>query len=238
MIENYIFDLYGTLVDIHTDESMPSLWQRMALLISLQGAAYTPRELQSAYQGAVAEQIELCKAKRPNIRKEHIEPDIIQVFKSLYVQKSITPSDDKIDDIALFFRMLSLKHLRLYPGVKTVLGTLRSRGKGVYLLSNAQAAFTLPELEKLGLTPCFDGMVLSSDAGVKKPDKAIFEFMLSKYDLRPETCLMIGNDLEADMGGAATVGMAGRYIHTSLSPECRGPLPPLCREIQDLRELL
>ena len=34
MIQNYIFDLYGTLVDIHTDESMPALWKRMALFMS------------------------------------------------------------------------------------------------------------------------------------------------------------------------------------------------------------
>ena len=27
---NYIFDLYGTLVDIHTDESKPSFWKALA----------------------------------------------------------------------------------------------------------------------------------------------------------------------------------------------------------------
>ena len=27
---NYIFDLYGTLVDIHTDEEIPQLWEFMS----------------------------------------------------------------------------------------------------------------------------------------------------------------------------------------------------------------
>ena len=90
----------------------------------------------------------------------------------------------------------------------------------------------------LGLLPFFDGIVLSSDAGVKKPDKAIFEHILSKYGLRPETCLMIGNDDEADMLGAATVGMAGRYIHTKQSPDRRNILPNAYREIGSLTELL
>ena len=238
MIENFIFDLYGTLVDIRTDETVPSLWRRMALLLSLQGASYDPKALQRAYHAAVEEQIERCAAMRPAILRDHIEPDILQAFKSLYAEKGIDPSEDNVRDIALVFRMLSLRHLRLYPGVKTVLEALRARGKGVYLLSNAQAAFTMPELTRLGLTACFDGMILSSDAGVKKPDRAIFDCILSKYGLRPETCLMIGNDLEADMGGAATVGMAGRYIHTALSPERRGPLPQKCREIKDLQELI
>ena len=28
--ENYVFDLYGTLVDIHTDEEAPAVWERLA----------------------------------------------------------------------------------------------------------------------------------------------------------------------------------------------------------------
>lgn len=30
MYRNYIFDLYGTLVDIHTDEEKEALWEEMA----------------------------------------------------------------------------------------------------------------------------------------------------------------------------------------------------------------
>ena len=33
---NYIFDLYGTLIDIHTSESKASLWKEVALLRGLQ----------------------------------------------------------------------------------------------------------------------------------------------------------------------------------------------------------
>lgn len=34
MYRNFIFDLYGTLVDIHTNEYKPSLWKKMALFYS------------------------------------------------------------------------------------------------------------------------------------------------------------------------------------------------------------
>ena len=40
-----IFDLYGTLVDIHTDENQPSLWQRMAGFAASQGAHYEAEEM-------------------------------------------------------------------------------------------------------------------------------------------------------------------------------------------------
>ena len=238
MIQNHIFDLYGTLVDIRTDESMPSLWRRMALTLSLQGAVYAPEELQKAYQEAVKAQVERRAAELPGIPKMHIEPDILPAFVSLFAQKGIDAGNEKAWNAALLFRTLSMRHIRLYPGALAVLYGLRQRGQRVYLLSNAQAVFTVPELRMLGLFSLFDGIVLSSDVGVKKPDKAIFERVLLEYGLRPETCLMIGNDEEADMLGAAAVGIAGRYIHTKQSPDRRYPLPDACREIRSLTELL
>ncbi len=238
MIENYIFDLYGTLVDIRTDETEAAFWRRMALLYSLQGAAYGADELRDAYREAVEEQIDRLSAASTSLPRDMIEPNIRHVFRKLYTRKGLRPSAQSVKDTALFFRTLSLKHLGLYPKAKEVLATLRERGKGVYLLSNAQAAFTLPELDKLGLTELFDGIVLSSDAGVKKPSKAIFDRLLSMYPLSAQTCVMVGNDAEADMGGAASVGMPGRYIHTKQSPSPKAQLPVGCREIRSLRDLL
>lgn len=238
MIRNYIFDLYGTLVDIRTDEAMASLWKRMALLLSLQGADYSSKGLRIAYISAINELIERRAEEHPAIQKDHIEPEILYAFQSLYTQKGIMPSMDTVKDTALFFRTLSMRHIRLYPHATTVLRMLRTRGKGVYLLSNAQAAFTMPELEKLGLLPLFDGIVLSSDVGIKKPDSAIFQQLLSQYRLCPEECLMIGNDGVADIWGAAAAGMGSRYIHTKQSPDRPDLLPENCKEIRSLQELL
>lgn len=238
MIRNYIFDLYGTLVDIRTEEAMPALWRRMALLYSFQGADYGPEELRQGYRAAVEAQIERRAVDHPAILKDHIEPEILDVFRALYKEKGVSPSQPTVQDTALFFRTLSMRHLRLYPQAAAVLKELRNRGQGVYLLSNAQAAFTVPELNKLGLASLFDGVVLSSDVGIKKPDSALFRHILQKYGLDPAECLMIGNDGEADMWGAEAVGMAGRYIHTKQSPARPDRLPETCREIDSLRDLL
>ena len=238
MIRNYIFDLYGTLVDIHTDESMPVLWKRMALFMSLQGASYSPEALRMAYGSAVAKQIEDRAQELPLIPRDHIEPDILLAFNALYADKGVALDRDALWNTALCFRALAMKHISLYPHAIKVLQTLRARGNGVYLLSNAQSAFTVPELHMLGLAPLFDGTVLSSDVGIKKPDRAIFEHILMQYGLEPKSCLMIGNDVEADMLGAASVGMAGRYIRTKQSPCHKSPLPEVCTEIRSLKDLL
>ena len=51
---NYIFDLYGTLVDIWTDEESPVLWEQMASLYSCYGADYTAEALKVALEAAHA----------------------------------------------------------------------------------------------------------------------------------------------------------------------------------------
>ena len=49
MVQTCIFDLYGTLVDIHTDEEKPEVWKKLALFFRYYGADYTPEELKEAY---------------------------------------------------------------------------------------------------------------------------------------------------------------------------------------------
>ena len=45
MYKNYIFDLYGTLVDINTNEEKAYLWKKMAEFYGYYGAHYKPVEL-------------------------------------------------------------------------------------------------------------------------------------------------------------------------------------------------
>ena len=49
MYQNYIFDLYGTLADTHTNEGKHYLWNKLSAFFSSYGALYTPAELKKAY---------------------------------------------------------------------------------------------------------------------------------------------------------------------------------------------
>ena len=61
--KNYIFDLYGTLVDIHTDEEQQELWVKMAQKLSEEyGADYTGADLREKYLLACKE--EFCKKQK------------------------------------------------------------------------------------------------------------------------------------------------------------------------------
>ena len=58
MYQNYIFDLYGTLIDIHTDEETRGLWKQMAGILARRGAKYRPEELRQAYRTFCEEETE------------------------------------------------------------------------------------------------------------------------------------------------------------------------------------
>ena len=51
--DNYIFDLYGTLVDIHTDESDTAIWEKLAMFYGYYGALYEAKELKERYETLV-----------------------------------------------------------------------------------------------------------------------------------------------------------------------------------------
>jgi putative hydrolase of the HAD superfamily len=108
--------------------------------------------------------------------------------------------------------------------VVEILKGLKERGTGVYLVSNAQACFTKDELDELLITNLFDGILISSDAGVKKPCEEIFQIAFDKFSLKREECFYVGNDLHDDVLGASGAGLKTVYIETEQS----GKYPELC----------
>ena len=232
----YIFDLYGTLVDIHTDENQPSLWKQMAGFYAARGAQYAPRELQQKYNDYVREAEEALLRRDREPENVWVEIEVGRVFARLYEEKGIRTDGERIAQTALQFRRASLTHLRLYAGAKELLSSLRQRGRGVYLLSNAQRLFTAPELEALGLADCFDGICISSDEGFKKPDPRFFRCLLERFALEPGTCLMIGNDPICDGQGAKKVGIDSWCIRSGISP--RELTEGYDQQGMDLRRLL
>mgnify|MGYP000292715600 CR=1 FL=1 len=49
MYKNYIFDLYGTLIDIRTDEWSKEPWEEFAAWLTDNGMPYTGSEVKALY---------------------------------------------------------------------------------------------------------------------------------------------------------------------------------------------
>lgn len=220
----FVFDFYGTLVDIRTNEEKPYLWRKCTELYGSLGAHYRPAELKRAFRRTIEEEFEKLQeeGKRKYGEGFLAEPDLTVVFRRMYEEKGISCSWEQAAITANFFRTLSRQKLRVYDGVRETLLKLREGGKRVYLLSNAQSDFTRPEIELTGLTDCFDGILISSEEGCRKPSPVFYRILIERYGLRAERCLMMGNDVDSDVKGATAVGMDTLYIHTDTSPQLKG----------------
>ncbi len=193
-MKNFVFDLYGTLADIHTDEGNKKFRKRMAKYF--RRADFWERYLA------------LCKSLETG--GEYCEIDLIKVFSVL------APDDPQ--GAARYFRKKSRVDFKAYKGVYALLQTLKDRGARLYILSNAQSCFTCDELAKLKFPEYFEGIELSSDFGAKKPCPEFFEHILKKYGLNREETVYIGNDFKADVLGAKAAGLSTAYIKSNRSP--------------------
>ncbi len=219
MYKNYIFDLYGTLVDIRTNEYKRSLWENMAKIYSMHGAYYKPKELNKAFQAYLDEQVDAVPKDKYTTNPE---PQIEYVFQRLFTEKGVPCSMELACATGKTFRALSLNHIRLYKGVKELFEAIRSHGGKAYLLSNAQRIFTEPEIRMLGIYDEFEDVMISSDEGCAKPDIMFYNKILQKHGLDPKESIMIGNDYITDIKGSYEAGLDSIYIHTEISPEIKG----------------
>ena len=90
-------------------------------------------------------------------------------------------------------------------GAKEFCDLLKEKGYGVYVLSNAAESFYEYFARQFDLE-FFDGIVISADVHVTKPDIRIYEHLLEKYNLKAEECLFI-DDRADNVEGAIKAGM-------------------------------
>ena len=209
-----IFDLYGTLVDIHTEEN-DLVWEKTALYFGFFGAHYTTEGLRSAFQAEL-------KAREAKAGQSYeCFPDIPfeQIMASLFRSAGVADRAEELGiNAAQLFRISSIEYVKLYPGALEALALLREKGCRLWLLSNAQRIFTEYELRHLGLGAQLDAIYISSDYRCRKPDARFYKALMEEQGLELSNCLMIGNDRFTDIGGARGIGMATLYMHTNLTP--------------------
>jgi putative hydrolase of the HAD superfamily len=90
------------------------------------------------------------------------------------------------------------------PPMYEVLRRARAAGVRTCLLSNSWGNSypreSFPEL--------FDGVVISSEVGLRKPDPAIYRHALGLLGLRPEECVFV-DDIKRNVRAAADLGITG-----------------------------
>ncbi len=92
-------------------------------------------------------------------------------------------------------------------GAKDFVFAMKEKGFGIYVLSNASKLFYeyFPVFLPIDF---FDGVMISAEVHMVKPDIRIYETFMKKYGLKPEECLFI-DDRRTNVEGAKAAGMKG-----------------------------
>jgi putative hydrolase of the HAD superfamily len=211
------FDLYGTLIDIKTDENEPWVYYVLSKYFLYHSVKIEPDELKRAYFEEIDQHLRQNKELYP-------EADVYEIFnKIMYRYGNRKYSKNIIVDVAMLFRSLTIRHFGLFPFLLDTLPRVIKKYR-IAIISDAQWVFAEPEIEMLGLDRFFKLMILSSRFGFKKPDARLFNIAMDKLGVRPEESIYIGDNPYKDLVGAKRAGM--KFILFGQEPQESNNLKP------------
>ena len=94
------------------------------------------------------------------------------------------------------------------PGMQDLIRRLKAAGYGVYGLTNWSAETFCQVRNKYVIFSLMDGMVVSGEERVVKPEAAIYRLLMERYGLRAEESVFV-DDRQPNVDGALSVGMDG-----------------------------
>ncbi len=110
----------------------------------------------------------------------------------------------------------------LFPYALEILDYLRNKYP-LFILTNGFDDVQEVKLHRSELKPYFQGVITSETTGHRKPSPEIFLHAVKEAGVTPARCLMIGDNLMADIRGAMDAGLHAAYFNParnrhSLSP--------------------
>ena len=142
-------------------------------------------------------------------------------------------SDDLVNKLSIDY----INHLSdfnyLIPNALTILEKFHLN-YDMHIITNGFKEVQRKKLEKSGLSKYFKTITISEDVGFKKPSKEIFLQAVTRANAIIENSVMIGDNFNADIIGAKSIGMKAIYynFHKTKEHQLGGVL-----KINDLSEL-
>jgi epoxide hydrolase-like predicted phosphatase len=105
---------------------------------------------------------------------------------------------------------------------------LKARGTPLYCLTNFSTEKFPLMRRRFDVFDLFDGIVVSAEIGMVKPDPAVYRYLVERFGLEAPSCLFV-DDVEANVAAASSIGMqAVRYLSSRQlrhDLQMRGALP-------------
>lgn len=127
----------------------------------------------------------------------------------------------------------------LFGDVLPTLARLRELVSSLVLITNGLGSTQRHKAESTGLTSLLDAVIISGEAGVAKPDPAIFMLAARAAGVAPEAAWHVGDSLTSDVAGACNAGLdAGVWLNRPVAAHPgAGVAPQPHYEITSLTEL-
>lgn len=133
-------------------------------------------------------------------------PEIIKKLDSLKIRKNKIGNHDtgdackKLDLLDLYYEELE-KHIKIHnplrDEVKSLFERLKSDKKHIAIASDSMRRTIKLYLDKYKLSDYIDFVFSAEDAGCKKDDEKYWKIIIEEHRLKPEECIMVGdNELE------------------------------------------
>lgn len=158
---------------------------------------------------AIQAQIRAEKVGRPEY-----EPDFALATMRALQQMGLADVERELCEVIFEALRVRIPVSRvLFPDALSTLAVLRQRGYILGVVTNRDYGGQpfREDLQVMGLLNYFEyrHMAISADLGIRKPHPGIFRYALERLGALAEETAMVGDNLEADVGGARQLNMLG-----------------------------
>lgn len=175
---------------------------------------------------------------------EYKEIRSIDRFRRLMALLVAIPAQDRerAAKTALNAHMYGIENSVVFDTARLdMLGRIKDAGLPIALLSNFDHAPTARRIiDKMGVAPYLDSVLISEDEGFRKPAASLFLKVAEELGVAPAEVLFVGDTFDADVTGPQSVGMPCVWLNRKGKPVPEGGKPPdfEIRDVQDTLSIL
>jgi putative hydrolase of the HAD superfamily len=190
MIRAICFDLDGTLVEYAGDFRVWLIEGAIKLGLPLELHEQFV-QLTSKYTRSLADSLEITKQSLTELSLEY--PENLEYL----CRQNAARYAEQIEFI---------------DGATRLLHFLQQKEIPLVVITNGPADMQRAALQKVDIEKYFKVILVSGELGIRKPETRIFQLACERLQVQPEDCLMIGDNLSADIQGAKSIGMQTAWM--------------------------
>jgi len=219
------FDLFETLIIVHNLVARDETMGRLLHSLQTSGFVIAPEAFPPLYRAAARR---FSDAAHTEGKETHNRFWISAALQELGYQ--VEPEDPRIARAVEAYFSAFVDYSRPVPGTGDMLATLKARYRLGVLSNLTHAPAALHILDRLGLAPFFDVVLVSGQLGYRKPHPSTFLALLEQLGTAKEHTVFVGDNLEADVYGAQQAGLQPiwmNYVQAQKALEAQGLTAPL-----------